>query len=137
MPELAAFYIVGSVGSLIMGILFGLSMRSKYHSKSYLNLQENLNKQNCRWNDLNLSIESITHSDQQTNEYGKARMTSIAIVAGAMVLSWLGFLMLVVIWASLKLVSESRLKKKIYGSRLIEHDLSADDVQLQIASLEL
>ena len=137
MPELAAFYFFGFFASLVIGVFFGILQRKKYHSHGYLMLQKNLKLIDLRWNDLNLSVEKIKGDQQQASEYEKARFTSFSIIFIGMLLSWLGLIFLIVIWASLKLIGNSRLEKKIYSSPLTKHALSQDEARNQVAILEL
>lgn len=137
MPELAAIYFLGFLASLVLGSIFGINQRAKYHSKSYLLLQKNLKLLNLRWNDLNLSVETFKDEHQQAKEYQKARLTSFSIILVGMLLSWLGLLFLVVIWTSLKLIGNSQLEKNIYASSLTESELTPDEVKNQLAILKL
>ncbi len=137
MPELAAFYFLGFVASLVIGVFFGIHQRKKYYSSGYLQLQKNLKLIAFRWNDLNLSVEKLQGDYQQVSEYKKARFTSFSIILVGMLLSWLGLLFLIVIWTSLKLIGNSRLEKKLYASPLAKRELSQDEVQNHLANLHL
>lgn len=131
MPELAAMYLAGSILSMIVGILFGLKQRAKYHRPHMIILQKNLNKIGFRWNELNMAVESRVDlpADIDDREYQKARFTSILFTIIAMIFSWLGSLFLVVIWISLNLLNRSRLEKALLASPLSSSELATDEVK--------
>lgn len=138
MPELAAFYLAGLTVSLIVGVLFGLKQRSRYHSIQYEQLQKNLRRINLRWNDLNLSVEELKSSELdlektseqlQKEEYQKARISTILFVGFAAVLSWLGLIFLILIWVSLRVLGKSRTERNLFSSPLATSELDQKAVE--------
>lgn len=132
MPELVAMYSVGLVVSMIVGIIFGLKQRSKYHDPAIKHLQKNLRKIGFRWNELNLAVEKMPASfdeDPDLTEYKKARFTSILFTTAAVLFSWLGCFFLILMWFSLKLLNKSRVEKALLASPLSEKELAAQEVK--------
>lgn len=131
MPELAVMYSVGALVSMIVGIIFGLKQRAKYHDPANLCLQKNLRKIGYRWNELNLSVDKMPDSfdeDPDVIEYNKARFTSILFTTAAVAFSWLGLFFMILMWFSLKLLKKSRAEKALLASPLSLKELAAQDV---------
>ena len=134
MPEVAGFYAAGLLLSLILGVWFGIKQCSRYYSKSYLLLQKNLQRINLRWNDLNLSVESLhplaTSGEQQgAEEYHKAKISMIFFIAAMTILSWLGLVFLTVIWISLRVLAKPKLETELFASALAKQELADEDVK--------
>ena len=127
MPEIAFAYSIGFVVSLVLAIIFGLRLRRKYHSESYLRLQENLKKVQKRWNESEGRIEDYVEGKQE-REYHKARVTAMIVCTFAVALSWFGIFALIVVWLSMEVLATSQLERKVKASELIQKDLSAGEV---------
>lgn len=141
MPELAAAFAIGSLVSLLLGLAFTITQLSKYKSNNYKTLQANLDKIDLRWNDLEASVspkimidgaeaEAVKKANrkQLVEEYKKARTTYAIFTIGAMALSWLGAMFLIVMWVSVKKLIKSRLERALFQSELTEKDLPREQV---------
>ncbi len=128
MPELFFIFVLGSLVSLMTGGLLIFLQLSKYKSKNYLLLQKNLKKINLRWNDLEGDTETFSDVSEE-NEIQKARTTYILFCLVGVILSWLGFFILLIIWISIKKLIVNRLERQLFNSELISHELDGKFVE--------
>jgi|GEM_PF-5233493 hypothetical protein len=127
MPEIAFAYSIGFCVSLVLAIVFGLRLRKKYHSPSYLQLQSNLQKIGQRWNESEGRIEDFVEG-KQAREYHKARLTAMIVCTFAVALSWFGIFALIIVWLSMEVLATNQLERKVKSSELLKKDLSASEV---------
>lgn len=136
MPELAFMFSVGSFLSLLTAIVFAYTQLSKYKSKAYLQLQQNLARLKLRYNDIESSVQKISSEhlelieaevkSAQKKEISRAKTTYTLFGFAAVILSWLGFVFLLLMWFSVAKLVKSRLETALFESELVLNDLSAE-----------
>ena len=140
MPELAAITLVGSILSLIVGILFGIIEISRYNKTHYKTLQQNLALINLRWNDLEGAAENLPIGRQQElheKEIRKAKRTYMIFTFAGVLLSWLGLFLLILMWISVKKLIKNRLERNVFNSNLVTEVLKPDQVTEKWQSLQV
>lgn len=136
MPELAFIFLLGSVLALVAGVLFTLTQLSRYSSTPYRFLQQNLAKIQLYWNDLEGAVGP--HGEQPSGrEYRRARATYITFTVIAVLLSWLGFVFLLLMWLSIRKLVKPRLETELFRSELAQRDLPVEAVLLQWQELKV
>jgi hypothetical protein len=132
-PELAAGFLVGAVFALATGLIFTLTQLSKYRSSQYLLIQKNLELIGLRWNDLEGCVgpikEEFTSEQQTFYEVNKARTTYYLFTTAAVLLSWLGFVFLLLMWVSIKKLVRNRNEENLFASPLAFQALDAGRVK--------
>ena len=127
MPELAAFFLLGALVTGLTGGLFTFWQLKHYRSEKYQTLQANLEKIGLRWNDLNSAPEDFSEGRFE-KEKSRALLTYVIFSVIGVVLSWLGVILLLMMWVSLKKLVKSRLEERVYGGELVLSELPASDV---------
>lgn len=148
MPELAFMFSVGSLASLLTALAFAYTQLAKYKSKSYLQLQQNLAQLKLRYSDIESSVQKINSEVladienevklAQKKEISRAKTTYSLFGFAAVILSWLGFLFLVLMWFSVAKLVRNRLEEALFDSQLAQSALSAEQANkawLEIKSL--
>lgn len=135
MPELFVIFILGSVVSLLTGLIMLFLQLAKYSSSRFIMVQKNLQKVNLRWNDLEGSTEPAV-ADSTAKEIEKARTTYILFCLFGMMLSWAGFFILLIIWVSIKKLIVNKLEKQLFTSELALIELDRAQVFQKIESLQ-
>lgn len=131
MPELAAFYSVGVLCSFIATLFFAITEMGFYRRSDYLILQSNLNQVGKRWSQLSGRVELLSESVTDEEEKQKVQTTFILFGFAAVVLSWLGFIFLVLIWVSIKKFLNNRLEEALFSSELASKELGLTQVELE------
>lgn len=108
---------------------------AKYSSSSFLMVQKNLQKVDLRWNDLEGSTEPVA-ADSTEKEIQKARTTYIVFCLFGTMLSWAGFLILLIIWVSIKKLIVNKLEKQLFTSELALLELDRSQVFQKMESLQ-
>lgn len=136
MPELAALYSVGVLCSLVATIFFAITEMNFYRRQDYLLLQRNLNQIGQRWSQLSGRIEKIAESTTDEEEKQKVQTTFLLFGFAAVILSWLGFVFLVLIWISMKKFLNNRLEEALFESQLALKPLDLNQVELEWAKIK-
>lgn len=124
MPELVALFSVGALLSLITGSLFAFLQMARYRSAAYQFVQGNLAKIGLRWNELE-GGPGPYDDGLNRRELRRARTTYTVFTLIAVLLSWLGFVFLLLMWVSLRKLVKSRLESELFASELARGDLPA------------
>lgn len=135
MPELAFIFVLGSVLALVAGVLFTLTQLSRYGSIPVRFLQQNLEKIQLRWNDLEGAVAPYENGVAD-REYRRARATYLTFTVIAVFMSWLGFIFLLLMWLSIRKLVKPRLETELFRSELAQRDLPAEAVLLQWQQLK-
>lgn len=135
MPELFAIFLMGSVASLVTGLLLLFMQLAKYRSGRLLMIQKNLQKIDLRWNDIEGGTEPLVAGSTE-REIERARTTYILFCLFSMMLSWVGFFILLIIWISLKRLIVSKVEKQLFASELALLELERADVFQKVESLQ-
>ncbi|AGH95971.1 hypothetical protein [Pseudobdellovibrio exovorus] len=128
MPELALIFAAGCLASLITGLLFSFFQLSRYRWVKYRTLQKNLVKIGLRWNDLE-GVVSDNEDGHTMAEYKKARTTYTIFTVVAVMLSWVGCALLLLIWISIRMLVKSGLETAIFASDLASQELTEAQVK--------
>lgn len=102
-----------------------------YRRSDYLILQSNLNQVGKRWSQLSGRVELLSESVTDEEEKQKVQTTFILFGFAAVVLSWLGFIFLVLIWVSIKKFLNNRLEEALFSSELASKELGLTQVELE------
>lgn len=133
LPELAAAYAIGICVNLLLALVFFTQQMRLYRNSAYLKIQKNLQKLGWRWNQIEARIEKNEGPEglqlRQTNEIKKACQTYSLVSIGAVLLSWAGMFLLVLIWISVEKLAKSREEKCLFASRLAEVDLDVTEIE--------
>lgn len=135
MPELFAIFLMGSVASLVTGLLLLFMQLAKYRSGRLLMIQKNLQKIDLRWNDIEGGTEPLVAGSTE-REIERARTTYILFCLFSMMLSWVGFFILLIIWISLKRLIVNKVEKQLFASELALLELERADVFQKVESLQ-
>ena len=135
MPELFAIFLLGSILSLITGLIMLFLQLAKYRSDRFLMVQKNLQKIDLRWNDLEGGTEPVAARSTE-NEIARARTTYILCCLFAMMFSWAGFFVLLLIWVSIKKLIVNKLEKQLFTSELALLELDRAQVFQKVQSLQ-
>lgn len=136
MPELAAFYSVGVLCSFVATVFFAVTEMNFYRREDYLLLQRNLNQVGERWSQLSGRVEKLSESTTDEEEKQKVQMTFILFGFAAVILSWLGFIFLVLIWVSMKKFLNKRLEEALFSSELASKELNLAQVELEWSKIK-
>ena len=136
MPELAAIYSVGVLCSFIATVFFAVTEMNFYRRKDYQVLQSNLNQVGQRWSQLSGRIELISESTTDEEEKQKVQTTFILFGFAAVILSWLGFIFLILIWVSIKKFLNKRLEEALFKSELATQPLNLTEVELEWSKIK-
>lgn len=128
MPEIAIIFAAGCLISLITGLLFSYLQLSRYSWEKYRTLQKNLSTIQLRWNDLEGAISEYA-TGQTMAEYKKAQTTYTIFTVVAVMLSWLGFVLLLLIWFSIRKLVKSNLEDALFASDLAQQELGVNEVR--------
>ena len=136
MPELAFVFIIGVLLSLVTGSCFTYLYLSKYKSPHYIVLQKNLIKINLRWNDLEGCTENFIEEANEL-EYVKARSTYMIFSLVCVILSWLGFVLLLIMWVSIEKLIKNKIEKEIFASEMVLKDLNSEQVLQRLEKISM
>lgn len=135
MPELFAIFLLGSVASLVTGLIMLFLQLAKYRSGRLLMVQKNLQKIDLRWNDIEGDTEAFAAGSAE-KEIERARTTYILFCLFGMMLSWAGFFILLIIWVSLKKLIVNKVERQLFASELAQLELERADVFQKVQSLQ-
>ena len=137
MPELAAAYFVGLFACLSLTILY-VFLRSRRRQSTPANtLQMNLKKADLFWSD---SRDSVVSWDKAANDAETKKSQKAIGLTGTMLslLSWVGFLFLMIIMLSERFFARSRRERRLFSSELAKNSsLSSTQVLAELDRLEV
>lgn len=136
MPELAAFYSVGVLCSFIATLFFAITEMNFYRRQDYLVLQSNLNQVGQRWSQLSGRVELLSESITDEEERQKVQTTFLLFGFVAVILSWVGFIFLVLIWVSVKKFLNNRLEEALFSSELASQKLELAQIELEWSKIQ-
>ncbi len=137
MPELAAAYAVGFVACLALTLLYVFLRDRRRHSDGAKNVQTNLAKLGLFWSDSRDSIVPLTPTS--ADDESKRSQRTIGYTGLILsLLSWLGFVFLLVIMISERFLARSRRERNLFTSELVRSSsLDANEVRRAINHLDL
>lgn len=128
MPELVFFYCLGFLVSCSMSIALVLRSLRFFRSKELQFLQTNLAQIDSAWNESTGTIcARKTHDPQKDRAQNLRHLIILSLFL--CFLSWVGSVLLGLLWASLEKIARPALQKKIWQSDLVRKPLSATEVQ--------
>ena len=137
MPELAAAYAVGFVACLALTILYVVLRDRRRNSVRARFVQAHLAQLNLYWSDSAEAIVPLTaHSASEETSRSRRSIGLTGLIMS--LLSWPGFLFLLIIMLSERFLARSRRERKLFSSKLASAaTLEREDVQRTIDELDL
>lgn len=128
MPELAAGFCIGAGLSLVTAFLFFLSQIKYYKSTTLRTLQSNLRLLKLRWNELDGRLEPY-HEDADSAELTRAKSNFLIFGVFAVLLSWAGWIFLLLMWFSIEKLVKNRLEDHLLASDIAKRHFTTDEMR--------
>lgn len=135
-PELTAAYLSGMVPAAAMAGTIALVQARKAKSKQTQTLQANLALLSYQWSDRQSAIVMLSERQKEKEAKLAARGNSLMFAFGIFA-SWLGFLILLLLFVSMNYIAVPRVERRLYESDLANKILAPDQVEAILKELGL
>lgn len=94
-------------------------------------IQSNLKKINLFWSESESSVKSLTE-DSERKDFEKAVKSILVSGIGFSFLSWLGFLLQLMVMVSLRFLAVRRIERKLFEGDISKKELSETEIKKYI-----